>query len=67
MSESYRELGGGIADPAERPECSWNCDGMGLDQYADIRTRGFVECPVHRPRQTGQHRTRRSRRSSLYR
>lgn len=49
MSDTYRDLGGGITDPDDGPDCSWRCDGMGLDRFAPAHTRGFVECPVHRP------------------
>ena len=28
MSESYRDLGGGIADPNEAPDCDLRCDGI---------------------------------------
>ncbi len=46
MSESYRDLGGGSADPDVAPECDWHCDGTGYDRDSD---RLAVACPVHRP------------------
>ena len=49
MSETWRDLGGGSTDPNTRPDCSWNCDGMGYDRHTDARTRGPVPCLVHWP------------------
>ena len=49
MSDTYADLGGGLTDPNQPPDCDARCDGMGLDRFAPIRTRRFIDCPNHTP------------------
>ena len=56
MSETWRDLGGGLTDPNTRPDCDPRCDGhTGLSRDTDPADRVPIPCPVHRPHLTRRH------------